>query len=155
VGGSPLAPFTDPAAPSTFGSSHQGKYFRALQRYFWSTAVSEGREGGHGETCAGCWFVTILQVICCSSLTRESPFYGMFCFRNVMGVASCSLPFHCCVEELCHFTSCPVLYAHRRDSHGGDYEECRLLGYKNPVRTSQETHHVSATDSTQLMLCMI
>jgi hypothetical protein len=23
---------------------------------------------------------------------------------------------------------------------GGDYEECRLLGYKNPVRTSQETH---------------
>jgi hypothetical protein len=20
--------------------------------------------------------------------------------------------------------------------HGGDYEECRLLGYKNPVRTS-------------------
>jgi hypothetical protein len=24
--------------------------------------------------------------------------------------------------------------------HGGDYEECRLVGYKNPVRTSQETH---------------
>jgi hypothetical protein len=23
--------------------------------------------------------------------------------------------------------------------HCGDYEECRLLGYKNPVRTSQET----------------
>jgi hypothetical protein len=23
--------------------------------------------------------------------------------------------------------------------HGGNYEECRLLGYKNPVRTSQET----------------
>jgi hypothetical protein len=23
--------------------------------------------------------------------------------------------------------------------HGGDYEECRLLGYENPVRTSQET----------------
>jgi hypothetical protein len=22
---------------------------------------------------------------------------------------------------------------------GGDYEECGLLGYKNPVRTSQET----------------
>jgi hypothetical protein len=22
---------------------------------------------------------------------------------------------------------------------GGDYEECRLLGYKTPVRTSQET----------------
>jgi hypothetical protein len=39
--------------------------------------------------------------------------------------------------------------------YGGDYEECRLLGYKNRVRTSQETHHVSATESNQLMLCKI
>jgi hypothetical protein len=38
---------------------------------------------------------------------------------------------------------------------GGDYEERRLLGYKNPVRTSQETHYVSATESSQLMLCKI
>jgi hypothetical protein len=30
--------------------------------------------------------------------------------------------------------------------HDGDYEECRLLEYKNPVRTSQETQYVSATD---------
>jgi hypothetical protein len=28
--------------------------------------------------------------------------------------------------------------------YGGDYEEC-LLGYRNPVRTSQETHYFSAT----------
>jgi hypothetical protein len=33
--------------------------------------------------------------------------------------------------------------------HGGDYEECRLLGYKTPVSTSQETHNVSATESNQ------
>jgi hypothetical protein len=39
--------------------------------------------------------------------------------------------------------------------HGGDYEECHLLGYKNPVRTSQETHYVSTTESSQLMLCKI
>jgi hypothetical protein len=39
--------------------------------------------------------------------------------------------------------------------HGGDYEECRLLGYKNPVRTSQETHYVSTRESSQLMLCKI
>jgi hypothetical protein len=39
--------------------------------------------------------------------------------------------------------------------HGGDYEECRLLGYRNPVRTTQETHYVSATESSQLMLCKI
>jgi hypothetical protein len=31
----------------------------------------------------------------------------------------------------------------------------RFLGYKNPVRTSQETHYVSTTESSQLMLCTI
>jgi hypothetical protein len=39
--------------------------------------------------------------------------------------------------------------------HGGDYEECRFLGHKNPVRTSQETHYVPATESSQLMLSEI
>jgi hypothetical protein len=39
--------------------------------------------------------------------------------------------------------------------HGSDYEECRLLGYKNPVHTSQETHYVLATESSRLMLCKI
>jgi hypothetical protein len=39
--------------------------------------------------------------------------------------------------------------------HGGDYEECRLLGYKNLVRTSQEKYYVSATEPSQLMLCKI
>jgi hypothetical protein len=34
-------------------------------------------------------------------------------------------------------------------------EESRLLGYKNPVRTSQETHDVSTTESSRLMLCKI
>jgi hypothetical protein len=39
--------------------------------------------------------------------------------------------------------------------NGEDYEECRLLGYKNPVRTSQETHYVSATEPSRLMLFTI
>jgi hypothetical protein len=39
--------------------------------------------------------------------------------------------------------------------HGSGYEECRLLEYKNPVRTSQETHYISVTESSQLMLCKI
>jgi hypothetical protein len=39
--------------------------------------------------------------------------------------------------------------------HGGDYEKCCLLGYKNPVRTSQETHYFSATGPSRLMLCKI
>jgi hypothetical protein len=39
--------------------------------------------------------------------------------------------------------------------HGGFYEECLLLGYKNTVRTSQETHYVSTTQLNRLMLCNI
>jgi hypothetical protein len=34
-------------------------------------------------------------------------------------------------------------------------KEWRLVGYKNPVRTSQETHYVSATQLSRLMLCKI
>jgi hypothetical protein len=40
-------------------------------------------------------------------------------------------------------------------SHGSDYEEGRLLGYKNPVCTSQETHYLSTTKPSLLMLCKI
>jgi hypothetical protein len=39
--------------------------------------------------------------------------------------------------------------------HGGDCEEYDLLIYKTPVRTSQETNYVSATELSQLMLCKI
>jgi hypothetical protein len=39
--------------------------------------------------------------------------------------------------------------------HGGDYVDRRLLGYKIPVRISQETHYVSAADPSWLMLCKI
>jgi hypothetical protein len=42
-----------------------------------------------------------------------------------------------------------------RGFHGCDYQKLRLLGYKNRVRTSQETHYFSATESSQLMLCKI
>jgi hypothetical protein len=35
------------------------------------------------------------------------------------------------------------------------FQESRLLGYKNPVRTSQETHYFSTTQSSRLMLCKI
>jgi hypothetical protein len=41
------------------------------------------------------------------------------------------------------------------DFHGGNYEECSLLGYKPPVRTSQEIHYISATQPSQLMPCKV
>jgi hypothetical protein len=37
--------------------------------------------------------------------------------------------------------------------HGDDHVECRLLGYENRVRTSQETHYFSVTELSPLMLC--
>jgi hypothetical protein len=52
--------------------------------------------------------------------------------------------------ELLFQTLCKI-----RGFPGDDYKECRLLGYKTPVRTSQETHYVSATEPSQLMLCKI
>jgi hypothetical protein len=39
--------------------------------------------------------------------------------------------------------------------HGGDYEECRLLWYKNPVRTSLGKCYVTATELSRLMQCKI
>jgi hypothetical protein len=39
--------------------------------------------------------------------------------------------------------------------HGGDRKEWRLLGYKNTVHTSHETHYVSATESSRLMVSKI
>jgi hypothetical protein len=39
--------------------------------------------------------------------------------------------------------------------HGGEYEECRLLGYKNPVHTSHETYYFCATEPSRLMQCKL
>jgi hypothetical protein len=39
--------------------------------------------------------------------------------------------------------------------HGGGYELRRLLAYKNPVRTPQETHYTSDRELSRLMLCKI
>jgi hypothetical protein len=39
--------------------------------------------------------------------------------------------------------------------HVGDYEECHLLGYKNPVHTLQERYHFSASEHSRLILCKI
>jgi hypothetical protein len=39
--------------------------------------------------------------------------------------------------------------------YGGDYEECLLLGYKNPIFTPKETQYVSTTEYSWLMLCKI
>jgi hypothetical protein len=40
----------------------------------------------------------------------------------------------------------------RSEFIGGEYEESRLLGYKNPICTSQETHYVSTIEPSRLML---
>jgi hypothetical protein len=66
-------------------------------------------------------------------------------------IAGISLPEY---TQPSHRTLCTFL-CKIRGVHGGHYEECRLLGYKYPVRTSQETHYVSTTEPSQLMLCKI
>jgi hypothetical protein len=63
-------------------------------------------------------------------------------------------PVRLITESLKNF---PIFYGTRKSCgfHGGDYEECRLLGYESPVRTSQETYDISATEPCQLMLYKI
>jgi hypothetical protein len=39
--------------------------------------------------------------------------------------------------------------------NGDDYEAFRLLGHETPVRTLQETHYISTTQPSRLMLCKI
>jgi hypothetical protein len=41
--------------------------------------------------------------------------------------------------------------------HGGDYEECRLLGYKTQfvLHRRHTTLHYSTTESSRLVLCKI
>jgi hypothetical protein len=39
--------------------------------------------------------------------------------------------------------------------HGADYEECRFLGYKILVRTTQEIYYASPTEPSRLKLCKI
>jgi hypothetical protein len=36
--------------------------------------------------------------------------------------------------------------------HDGDYEECRLLGYKHTICTSQATHYFCAREPSRLMI---
>jgi hypothetical protein len=48
-----------------------------------------------------------------------------------------------------------VLYAKLLQLETFWREKCRLLGNKNPVRTSQETYYISATDSSLFMLSKI
>jgi hypothetical protein len=39
--------------------------------------------------------------------------------------------------------------------HGGEYEECRLLEYKNSVHNSQEIFYISTTELSRLILYKI
>jgi hypothetical protein len=78
---------------------------------------------------------------------------------NIVVSARCDVVnIHCFVEEYPGYIF-GVDSGMRIQGHalvyGCDYEECRLLGYKNPVRTSQETHYVSAPEHSRLMLCKI
>jgi hypothetical protein len=54
-------------------------------------------------------------------------------------------------------TDCAIMASYCKiwGFQGGDYEECRRLGYKIPVRASQEAHYVSAPEASRLMLCKI
>jgi hypothetical protein len=79
---------------------------------------------------------------------------------NLDRLASCGFPSRChevslSITNFIKFTGEFLILFKICDFRGSDYEESRLMGYKTLVRTSQETHYVSALESSQLMLCKI
>jgi hypothetical protein len=69
------------------------------------------------------------------------------------------LGFHGATSQETHYVSATqpsrLMLCKIWGDQGGDYEECRVLRYKDPVLTSQEAHFISTTESTLLMLCKI
>jgi hypothetical protein len=117
------------------------RYSRSLSLIFRHRHVPPKRrflQEPHGVTSQK----TPFFIVKTSNLTRSTPFAAWE--RTIRLVCNS------CKRELERVQTCKIL-----GFHGGDYEECRLLGYKNPVRASHETHYVSATESSRLMLCKI
>jgi hypothetical protein len=65
------------------------------------------------------------------------------------------MPMRVCQDSTGPCTASYEIYCKICGFHGRDYKECRLLGYKNPVRTSHEAHYLSATEPSWLKLCKI
>jgi hypothetical protein len=88
-----------------------------------------------------------------SFLRNFVPGHTCIKFGNVRPEADLTL----CIKYIMHKYDCdePVLLCKIWGFHGGDCEEFCILGYNKPVCTSQETHYISATESSQLTLCKI
>jgi hypothetical protein len=76
------------------------------------------------------------------------PLHRQISVNNNITFSFRSAGLHPVLCSLSRVFTAPWLESWHEDSVG----ECRLLGYKTPVRTSQETHYVSATKSSRLML---
>jgi hypothetical protein len=81
-----------------------------------------------------------------------SPF---LCFRTVRVDRSLAISTVTCRMTWVRFAASGDFSCKIWGIHSGEYEERRLLWYKNPLCTSQETHYVSTTEPGQLMLCKI
>jgi hypothetical protein len=112
-------------------SAQNSRCFLAVVHIFWSVWIRTfplPQEDALGEAPFGFGPYYTTSEECIAQLMHIAA------SRNVRGLISDEV-----IRFLCH----------------GAYEECRLLRYKNPVRTSQETHYVSVTESNRLMLCKI
>jgi hypothetical protein len=95
--------------------------------------------------CLSSWNSTMLCCNVINLLFLEFNILWITCERRRRRTACNNKKEHKTIHNLCKISG----------FHGRDYEECRFLGYKNPVHTSQETHYISAAEPSQLMLCKI
>jgi hypothetical protein len=80
-----------------------------------------------------------------AGITQHKSWFGTNYFCPLSVIRHCSVSHSVNQKWICKIW----------DFRGGDYEHCRLMGYENPFRTSQDTYYFSATESSRLMLCKI
>jgi hypothetical protein len=82
--------------------------------------------------------------------------FKLMSLRNIWGSHSISFEWYLLRDRaawlLCEPTFLQKVHRKIWGLHGGDYEECRPLGYQNSVHTSQETHYFSVTEPSLLMI---
>jgi hypothetical protein len=84
--------------------------------------------------------ITFSWIRCSFSVALEQTLFSMDPQNVVIFRTHCPFPGPPEENEESRFNC--IMFVKIRGYHGCDYEECRLLRYKNPVRTSKEAHYV-------------
>jgi hypothetical protein len=162
-------PEYEPWEPILFATYHELKYSSYIKKRK-ARQLSDGICLSYFNASLSCKFLHSTHYSMCLKVTISVHISATLCQHDVTRMLCVMTASPCVTDEYRHREFCGsrpnYTRSHRMKQnsgrmskiwgfHGDDYEECRLLGFKYPVRTSQETRYFSATESSQLMLCKI